>query len=306
MLIALRCPHEASGSEKRSLAAALTHEPLPIPECFEVGGVDSDVTTVLGQRGADRSREAIEAPVEHRLETAELFAEAIQRVNAGRASESVLQGGVLSNESSRPAPCRDRVERLHETRADEGARAVTLAARLPGILKLLDHPRDLGRVEQFGDESGVGAARYTLTGQGGHSPWSRPPEVRASRGSIFRELAGNFSSRIGRHSRQDGLSSEHLFTVSPRRAGDARPPRPDGPDDFRIASRSPREGGDGAEGARTPIPRLTAGCSGRLSYGAKGGSGRVSGRSAVPAPLTNGPQGGRRTFAVEVIHRGGV
>jgi len=101
---------------------------------------------------------------------------------------------MFGNQRSRPAPRRDRVERLHEAGPDEGAGAVALAPRPAERVKLADQFRNLGRVEK---------GRNFL---GDRAPWYR------------RNCQASYTS-FGHGSRKLQLRGGHLFALVPDSLG---------------------------------------------------------------------------------------
>ena len=81
----------------------------------------------------------------------ELCREAVAGIDARAATESLLQRGVLANQSNRPRPRRDRVQALGETRSDEGTNRIAPPACPAEPLKLPDQLGDLRGIKEGGD-----------------------------------------------------------------------------------------------------------------------------------------------------------
>ncbi len=111
-----------------ALRPVLGEEPLAVRVGGHVGGVDRDVPAIVGQLGTEGRAHGGKACVERGFVRPELRREAVAGIDGRCVSEGVTERGVLGDQRGRPAPRRDRVDGLHEARADQRTRPVPLPA----------------------------------------------------------------------------------------------------------------------------------------------------------------------------------
>src|SRR4029453_2437591 len=99
--------------------------------------------------------------------------------------ERGTEGGMLANQGNSASPGRQGVERLRQCHADHRADRVAGSAGPAGGRQLGCELGDLRAAEQRRNLFGVEPPCYLRPDHGGHISWSRPPEVAASRGSLF-------------------------------------------------------------------------------------------------------------------------
>ena len=138
MLIALRCPQDASGSLAVPLAlrAVLGQEPLAVSVGGHVRGVDSHVAAHVGKLDAQGRGDPGEAGVKERLVLAEFGGEAVEGVDARRGSEGFPQRGVVSDQRGRAAPPWDPIQAFGQTGAHARASTKPAPTRPAKVLKL--------------------------------------------------------------------------------------------------------------------------------------------------------------------------
>jgi hypothetical protein len=176
--------------EALPLGAVLTDESHPVSEGWKVGGVDCHVLPQARKRGLEGGRDAVETVRESFGMLAELDHEAVAGPQARRASESVLQAGVILDQGRRPRPCREAVQSLDETGSNERAGTVALApsAPPPQSVKLHDQGCYFGRIEKRGDFVNGRATRYLARCHRRSLSCGRAPGSATARGLISLDL----------------------------------------------------------------------------------------------------------------------